>query len=79
VSDSHVAPTELEAVLLRHPETSMGNVDANEDEEPRAYIETITPPGLSSADIHQFMVDKVAPISIFRGLFQSSLIFHGTQ
>ncbi|KAE8135137.1 4-coumarate-CoA ligase 1 [Aspergillus pseudotamarii] len=70
VNGNHVAPTELEAVLLRHPEivdVGIIGVAVNQDEGPRAYIETTTHSVLSSTDIHQFMVDKVAPYKYLSG------------
>ncbi|KAK2767650.1 hypothetical protein FQN54_003808 [Arachnomyces sp. PD_36] len=70
VNGKHVAPTELEAVLLQHPDivgAGVIGVAVNYDEGPRAYIETASHSSLSSAEIHRFMADKVTPYKYLSG------------
>ncbi|KAJ5203618.1 4-coumarate-CoA ligase 1 [Penicillium cinerascens] len=70
VNGNHVAPTELEDVLLQHPDIAgvgIIGVAVNQDEGPRAYIQTADHSSLSSTEIHRFMVDKVAPYKYLSG------------
>ncbi|KAM0149010.1 hypothetical protein ACHAPC_008959 [Botrytis cinerea] len=70
VNGNHVAPTELEAVLLRHPkimDAGIVGVAVYQDEGPRAYIVTAPESALSAAEVNNFMVDKIAPYKYLSG------------
>ncbi|KAG4031671.1 hypothetical protein MFRU_008g00360 [Monilinia fructicola] len=67
---NHVAPTELEAILLRHPDivdVGIVGVAVNQDEGPRAYIVKAVNSVLSVTDVHHFIIDKVAPYKYLSG------------
>ncbi|KAF7887545.1 hypothetical protein EAF00_009839 [Botryotinia globosa] len=70
VNGNHVAPTELEAVLLRHPkivDAGIIGVAVYQDEGPRAYIVTAPESALSATEVHHFMADKIAPYKYLSG------------
>ncbi|TGO23879.1 hypothetical protein BPAE_0118g00060 [Botrytis paeoniae] len=70
VNGNHVAPTELEAVLLRHPkiaDVGIIGVAVYQDEGPRAYIVTAPKSALSATEVNHFMVDKIAPYKYLSG------------
>ncbi|KAF7918262.1 uncharacterized protein EAE98_009874 [Botrytis deweyae] len=70
VNGNHVAPTELEAVLLRHPkivDAGIIGVAVYQDEGPRAYIVTAPESALSATEVNQFMADKIAPYKYLSG------------
>ncbi|KAF7590508.1 hypothetical protein BBP40_002805 [Aspergillus hancockii] len=70
VNGNHVAPTELEAVLLRHPDivdVGVIGVAVNQDEGPRAYIQRAPNSNLSVAEVHEFLAEKVTPHKYLSG------------
>ncbi|TGO40491.1 hypothetical protein BHYA_0036g00240 [Botrytis hyacinthi] len=70
VNGNHVAPTELEDVLLRHPkivDAGIIGVAVYQDEGPRAYIVTAPESALSAAEVNHFMADKIAPYKYLSG------------
>ncbi|KAF7927079.1 hypothetical protein EAE99_005410 [Botrytis elliptica] len=70
VNGNHVAPTELEAVLLRHPkivDAGIIGVAVYQDEGPRAYIVTAPESALSATEVNHFMADKIAPYKYLSG------------
>ncbi|KAF7947178.1 uncharacterized protein EAE97_004427 [Botrytis byssoidea] len=80
VNGNHVAPTELEAVLLRHPkivDAGITGVAVYQDEGPRAYIVTAPESTLSATEVHHFMADKIAHISIFLEASRSLQVSRG--
>ncbi|OOF98442.1 hypothetical protein ASPCADRAFT_165017 [Aspergillus carbonarius ITEM 5010] len=70
VCGSHVSPVEIESVLLQHPRVSdvgVIGVAVNEDEGPRAYIQTFPKTSVSAEEIHQLISEKLPPYKRLSG------------
>jgi hypothetical protein len=71
VRGSQVAPAELEALLLEHPQildaAVIGVKTASHDEDPRAYIVLRQPGAVSEDEIVHFVASKVAKVKRLTG------------
>ncbi|GKZ32618.1 hypothetical protein AbraIFM66950_002136 [Aspergillus brasiliensis] len=70
VNGSHVSPVEIESVLLQHPhvcDVGVIGVAVNEDEGPRAYIQTYPKTSVSAEEIHELISEKLPPYKRLSG------------
>ncbi|PYH95648.1 acetyl-CoA synthetase-like protein [Aspergillus ellipticus CBS 707.79] len=70
VNGSHVSPVEIEAVLLQHPnvcDVGVIGVAVNEDEGPRAYIQTSPKTTVTAAEIYELVSEKLPPYKRLSG------------